>query len=196
MFEKIKNNKPLKIMWNIIYAMLVVFVVLILIVVILQRVSNNNMSLGGFRIFNIISESMVPKYQIGDILLSKKIDDKDLKVGDDVVYIGEKGSFSGKTVTHQIVQIEENNGQYTFHTKGIANEEEDPLVNSNQIRGKVIYKFISLTFISKIVNNLLSFYFSIFVPIAIIIFVEIRKIINSMKNNNKDDEDEKNKKED
>lgn len=183
MFEKLKNNKPLMVVWNVVYTILVIFVILLLFVVLLQRFSNNNLSLGGFRIFNIVSESMVPKYQIGDILVSKTIDEKDIKVGDDIVYLGEKSSFAGKIVTHQVINIEEENGELKIHTKGIANEEEDPVITANQVKGKIVYKIRSLSLISKIVNNLMSFYFVIFVPIVIIMFVQIRRIVSSLREN-------------
>ena len=181
MFERLKNNKPLNIIWNIIYSILVVFVVLILLVVIVQRISNNNMSLGGFKIYNIITESMVPKYKVGDILVSKNVEPKEIKVGDDIVYLGESGSFAGKIVTHQVVNIEEENGELKIHTKGIANEEEDPVIKASQVKGKIVYKIISLSLIAKIVNNLTSFYFALFVPVAIIIFVQIKRIAESLK---------------
>ena len=88
MLNKIKNNKALKIIGNIIYYILLALVILILAVVILQRVSKNNASIGGIRIFNIVTESMFPEYQIGDVLISKKIEPSKIKVGDDLVYLG------------------------------------------------------------------------------------------------------------
>lgn len=199
MFNKIKENKGLKIVGNILYALLVILVLLILVVVILQRVSNNTISLGGFRIFNIITESMVPKYEVGDILVAKEIAPGEIKVGDDVVYQGKEGSFAGKTVTHQVIEIEEENGNYKFHTKGIANDEEDPLVGQEQISGKIVYKIKTISYISKVINNLYSFYFIIFIPIAILIFIEIRRTIMSLKKDKKevvDKEDEEKKEKD
>lgn len=187
MFDKIKNNKGLKILGNILYVLLVILVLLILIVVLLQRVSNNSLSLGGFRIFNIVTKSMVPKYDVGDILISKTIEPKDLKVGDDVVYQGKEGSFAGKIVTHQIINIKEENGSYKFHTKGLANTEEDPLVSQEQLIGKVLYKIKTISFISKIINNLYSFYFVIFIPIVLLIFIEIRRTILSFRKSKEED---------
>jgi len=117
--EKLKNNKVLRFIWNVIYWILVVFTVATLLVVLLQRTSNNALSLGGLRIFNIVSESMVPKYEIGDVLLSKSVNSDDIKIGDDVVYNGEKGDVAGKIVTHRVVEIEqgENRGTYFSYTR-------------------------------------------------------------------------------
>lgn len=196
--KKIKENKIFKVIYNVLYALFTIAVVLILLAVILQRVSNNTLSLGGFRIFNIVTGSMVPKYQVGDTLLAKSIEPSKIKVGDDVVYQGAEGTFNGKIVTHQVIAIEEENGVYKFHTKGIANTDEDPVVSQEQIMGKVIYNIKTIGYITKLINNLYSFYFIIFIPMAILIFLEIKRIAFP----NKDDEEEEeeilddNKKED
>ena len=178
MLNKIKNNKALKIIGNIIHYILLALVILILAVVILQRVSKNNASIGGIRIFNIVTESMFPEYQIGDVLISKKIEPSKIKVGDDLVYLGTEQGFAGRVVTHRVVDIEESDGKYRFHTKGLANEVEDPVVQENQIYGIVIYKTYILSFITKIINNIYGFYFLIFIPLTILIIVKFVKIRN------------------
>ena len=70
MLKKIKENKVLRAIYNILYTILLILVIAILIVVTLQRVSNNNITIAGIRMFNIVTESMVPKYVVGDILIS------------------------------------------------------------------------------------------------------------------------------
>lgn len=191
MFAKIRNNKVLKLIGNILYTLLVVLVVLILITVILQRTSNNNLSLGGFRIFNIATGSMLPKYEVGDVLISKTVLPSEIKKEDDITYLGKEGTFAGKVVTHQVVDIEEENGNYKFHTKGLANTEEDPVVNQDQVIGKVVYKVQTLSYISKIIKNLYSFYFVIFIPIGLILFIEIRRTYKDIISNKKERQEEK-----
>lgn len=193
MSKKIGDNKALKIIGNILYYMLVVLVLLILLVVLLQRVTHNNASIGGIRIFNIVTESMVPEYKVGDILISKSIDPSKIEIGDDVVYMGEVGSFQGKIITHRVIDIEKDGDNYKFHTKGIANEYEDPaVVTADQIYGTIIYKTHILSFISKIINNLYGFYFLIFIPLAVLIIVKIVKIHREKYEEDDDDEYEKN----
>ncbi len=189
MFEKIKQNKFLNVIWNIIYTILVILVLLILVVVALQRFSNNKIALGGFRIFNIVTESMVPVYNVGDVILDKQVDIKDLKKGDDITYQGKTGDFAGRIVTHRIESIEQNeDGTYKIITKGVANSLEDPEITGNDVQGKVIYKFWTLSLLSKIIyKDLKSMYFLIFIPIAVIIFINIRKIYLSIFNKDEND---------
>lgn len=96
MFKKIKENKALKIIGNILYTIFFIIVILMLIVVILQRVSNNSISLKGYRIFTVATGSMEPKYKVSDILVAKEINPSDIKLEDDIVYKGKEGSFKDK----------------------------------------------------------------------------------------------------
>lgn len=176
MFKRITENPVLKLINNIVYVILFLIVASVLFVVILQRASNNAIALGGVRVFNIISESMIPKYNIGDVLVVKSIEPQNIKVGDDIAYIGQESTFNQKIVTHQVIKIDYENGEYIFHTKGIANILEDPLVHQNQVFGKVVYKIWILSFISKILSNVYVVFFGIFVPIVVLIFWTILKL--------------------
>lgn len=186
--KKIKENKALKIIGNILYILLFIVVILMLVVVILQRASSNTISLGGYRIFTVATGSMVPKYEVSDVLVSKEIDPSEIKVGDDIVYLGKEGSFKDKVVTHQVISIEEENGNYKIITKGIANIEQDPEITQDQVFGKIVYKVKTLSFIGKMISNIYIFYFVIFIPIALIIFKQIKNIASA---HEEDDDEEK-----
>ena len=189
--ERLKENKVYKTISTILYVLLVIIVLLMLLVVVLQRFSNNNISFAGYRMFNIATGSMEPKYEVGDVLISKETPPSELKVGDDIVYKGEKSFLAGKVITHQIIEIsQDESGTYQFITKGIANEERDPIISEEQIYGKIIYKVQVLSILSKLTTNLYVFYFLIFIPIALIIYKQIRNISASIKED--DSEEEKN----
>ena len=181
MIEKIKNNKFINIFIKIIKAIVTLFIIFVVSIIFIQRISDNKISLGGISIYTIITPSMVPKYNIGDMVIARKVDVNNLKKGDDVVYLGNKDDFAGKIITHEIMDIDNDNGNLLFHTKGIANDIEDPIVSENQIMGKVIYKSKVLSLISKIVNNTYGFYFVIFVPFTILVAMEIIDAINEKK---------------
>lgn len=179
MIEKIKNNRALKILYMIFKAITTLFIVIVISIIFIQRISNNKLTLCGFSMYTIITESMVPKYQVYDMVIAKNVDSSSIKVGDDVVYMGQKDDFKDKIVTHQVIKIDKNTGK--FHTKGLANDTEDPLITGDQILGKVIYKSFLLSLISKIVNNPYGFYFVIFVPFAILVVMETIDIVNERK---------------
>ncbi len=177
----ISNNKIINILWKIIKSITTFIIVLIVITIILQRVSNNKLTLGGFSIYTVVTKSMVPKYNVGDMLLSKQIDPNNIKVGDDVVYLGKADSFNGKIVTHQVINIEGEGVNKVFHTKGIANTIEDPTITGDQIYGIVVAKLTILSIITKIISNIYGIFFLVIVPIVILVFGVIMDVVNDRK---------------
>lgn len=190
-----KNKNIIKIILGIIKSIATFFIVCVFSIIFLQRVSNNSINLAGFSIYTVVTESMYPKYKVYDMILVKSVDTKSIRVHDDVVYKGEKSDFQGKIVTHRVEDITEDNGVLTFTTKGINNDIEDPLVNENQIMGKVVHKLLLLSLISKVINNTYGFYFLIFVPLVVVIFLEVMESIEEKKELKKVLDDERKKEE-
>jgi signal peptidase len=166
-----KIGKVLKTIFNIVVT---IFVVMFLLVVCLQRFSNNQITFLGYRMFSVASSSMAPDYQIGDVLIVKITEPEDIKVGDSVTYYGKVGSFANKVITHQVIKIEKNvDGKRVFHTKGISNLVEDPLVYEEQIYGVVQFKAETLSFIYKVVNTKYGMFILVILPIFYIIGSEM-----------------------
>lgn len=179
--EKIINNKVFKGIAVGLKAITSTLIIIVISIIFIQRVSDNRVTLFGYSMFTIVSESMVPKYEIRDMVIAKKVVAEDIKIGDDVVYLGEESNLNGKIVTHQVIKKEYKNGKYIFQTKGLANEVEDPEIEYDQILGKVLKKSTLLSLLSHVVNNVYGFYFIIFVPFAILLFFEINDIMKEKK---------------
>ena len=160
-------KKVWKISWSVIVKLVTVIVFLISMIIITQKVTNNKISFLGYRIFIVQTGSMIPKYQIGDVILVKEVDSDKIKVNDDVTYKGLEGSVKGIIVTHRVKKVEDIDGKKVFHTQGIANNLEDPLVYSEQINGVVQTKMYILTLICRMLNNKYVFYFCGILPLSI-----------------------------
>ena len=199
--DKFINNDFVKFTVGLIKAIVYAFIVIVVAMIVIQRVSKNNLSLGGYQLYTIVSESMHPKYRIGDMILTKTVTMNDVKVGQDLVYHGKEGELANKTIVHKVIDKRKKNGVYTITTQGLANDLPDPPVYEDQLIARVLYKTVVLSFISKIVNNSYGFYFAILVPLAIIIVMEIadiadeRKEKKAKKNKNKKDIEQEAKKE-
>ena len=176
---KIFNKKTLKwIVQTIIYLVLIS----LLCIVIIQKFSNNKMSFFGYKIFRVASSSMVPEYNINDILLVKEKDVSEIYEGDDLVYLVVIEYTIKAPITHRVIKIEtEENGSLIFHTKGIANTREDPIVREEQIYGVVISKMYLLSILNKIVNNMFGFILLVFIPLIVLIYKNIRELISISK---------------
>ena len=170
-----KFLKIFKACLKIIETLLTIVVVGISIIIVTQRVSNNEKSVLGYRIFRIETGSMVPNYLVGDVILVKECDINNLKPGDNITYNGLTGDVKGKTITHQIVAVNTENSKITIRTKGIANNVADPEIDGSQVIGKVIVILNILTWLTKFINNKYIFYFFIIVPLTIWIFFNVIK---------------------
>ena len=178
--EKIENNIIFKIVKGILYTIIVLLVVVIAV----QKFSNNNFAIGGYRIFMVVSGSMAEEYDIGDILISKSTDANDINVGDNVTYLGKEKELEGLIITHKVIRKEVREDNTYFVTKGTSNDSEDPEISYDQVYGKVIYKTAILSMFGKFMNNTVAYYV-LFILIALAISIEI---ISSMFEKDEDDE--------
>lgn len=164
-----------KIIKNVLGKILIVIVLFITAIILTQNLTQNEKAFLGFRLFRVQTGSMIPKYQVGDVILVKEKDIDKIVVGDDVTYWGTSGVMKGKLVTHQVIEIETIEGQKVFHTKGIANNTEDPLVYSEQINGVVKGKLYIMTLICSLLNNKYIFYFCGILPLTLYVFFSFTK---------------------
>lgn len=176
--KSISNNKIFKIVKTVFNVVIGLFIVLFLLAVCLQRFSGNKLSIFNFRMFTVASESMLPLYEIGDVLISKEVPEEDIKIGDNISYLGKSGDFKDKVITHKVVDIEtDEEEKRIFHTQGIANLVEDPVIRGDQIYGKVIYKAVLLSLVYKLIATKYGLLIFIIIPIFYIVGSEIISIL-------------------
>ena len=169
-----KNSKWFKIVKKVLSTLIIILLAAFVLVVCLQRFSNNKISFFNYRMFTVISGSMEPKYHIGDVLISKTVEPAKIKIGDTISYLGARGDFSGKVITHQVVGINrDSSGKYIFRAKGLANLVEDPIVSEDQVYGVVIYRSVVLSTVYKIVGTKWGFYLFIIIPLLYVIGSEM-----------------------
>lgn len=178
MFKRLKENKVFHFLYSTIKVFVSIAIFLYLLFLVFQRVSNNS-SLFGYRVFQIASSSMIPVYEVGDVILVKETDPSSLAVGDDITYLGEKNEMSDRIVTHRIIGFEEDpvSHEEKIRTQGIANSEQDPLVSKDRVYGKVDHKLVMMTWLNKLIRNPFGFFFLVFVPFVVVIFLEVADTI-------------------
>ena len=169
---KINAKKIIKTVLIILYQILVIMALILTMVIVLQRISANNQSIGGYKIFRVITGSMEPEYEVGEVVISKEVNPKDIKVGDDIVYLGRVGEYSGKIIMHNVVAIDtDENGDLIFHAKGLqSNSVEDPQIREDQIYGVVTYTSSILTILYDLATNIYSI-FAIVIILVLNVFI-------------------------
>jgi signal peptidase len=79
----------------------------------------------------IVTGSMTPTIDVGDMVIAKKVDARAVRVGDIVQYRRDK-----MVINHRVIDIQNTDNGEVFTTKGDANPSADPPVTSKQIIGK------------------------------------------------------------
>jgi len=162
----------MKILFRIIKGIITIFLCAVLLVVILQKFTKNRIALGNIYVFQVVSESMLPHYKIGDIIVTKKVNPVSLEVGDDVTYVASASGINGMTITHRIVSKRYDYGKYYFVTKGTNNAVEDEEISEDNIYGKVIYKTVLFSFVGRLMTNIVIYY-ALFVSVGVAFSYEI-----------------------
>lgn len=166
-----KRDKRKKIINIIMYPILAI-IVIICTMVIFQKIQNPDkvVNIFGYKVFVIVSGSMEPTLNVGDLIITKETDN--IQKNDIITFREENQS-----ITHRVIEIVEDNGINKYKTKGDNNDSQDvELVDIEQIEG--VYKFK----INKIGKILLQFKNTTFIVIILIIMY-IAYIIISGKDN-------------
>ena len=198
--KKLLENKIFKAVYGIFKAIVMTFLVVYLLFVIIQRLTNNS-AIFGYRVFTVATGSMEPLYMVNDVILVEEVDINTLKVGDDVAYIGASSENKGIIITHRIIEIRKNDkGEDLYILQGINNDYEDPAIYGHQILGEVRGKVLIINTINHLVKNIYGFFFLVFCPLVLVIFLEVADTIIEIKveknelrlKNGNDDDDEEN----
>lgn len=162
--EQIKQKKAGNAISTIV---LVAACFLILLISILFATSTKkDKSIFGYRWYNILTESMTPTANKGDLTIVNT-KDRDFKVGDIITF-----EMQGYTITHRISTIDEENG--IIRTKGDANISEDSFeLTDNNIVGKSEFIIPELGSIIDYFKN--NWLWCILICVAIIMMITIIK---------------------
>ena len=123
------SNK--KIIVNVIGIILCVILIPILFIncfLIVKGIANKNEvpSIGGNAPLIVLTGSVDPTIKAGDLIVTKKVDAKDVKVDDVISFFDPEGNGSS-IVTHRVIgiEIDETSGEIFFRTQGDNNDIAD-----------------------------------------------------------------------
>lgn len=161
-------KKVLKIVMKIIYQLLIILCVILTIIIVMQKFTNSNRTILGYRIFRVITGSMEPEYDIGIVVICKEVPTNEIIVGDDIVYLGTFGDYNGKIIMHKVVGIDKDEaGNATnFHAKGLHSASvEDPQIDPSRVFGVVKHQSAILTKLYDLATSI----YSAFIIITILV---------------------------
>jgi len=133
---------------------------------------------GNYKVMTVISGSMSPAIKQGSVAIVKPV--QDYKIGE-VITFGPYSKTKAPT-SHRIYDIKVINGQPVYITKGDANNAPDAReIQKKDIIGKVLFSVPFVGYVVEFAKKPLGFTLIIIVPAAIIIYDEIKKIIQEVR---------------
>ena len=161
-------NTRFKKIWSWISGILVSIVVILAIVLVGVR-------LWGFTPYAIISPSMTPKYQVGDLVYVRSTVPENIKQGDVITFVANEDLL---VVTHRVYGIDTENR--CFITKGDANNVEDSApVRYENVLGVVSFSLPKLGYVSMYIGTRSGRYVCIMLGCLLILILIIPEFFKS-----------------
>ena len=159
---------------KVIYSIFVAFIVVVAVLLIVSVLPIT----GNYKIMTVISGSMAPEIKMGSVVVVKPV--SDYKIGD-VITFGPYNKTKAPT-THRIYDIKVVDSESVYITKGDVNNAPDSReIKKSDIVGKVLFSVPFMGYAVEFAKKPLGFALIIIVPAAIIIFDEIKKIIDEVR---------------
>ena len=149
-------------------------------------------TIAGYRFYNVLTDSMVKtksnqkgNFQSGDMIIVKKINPKDVVVGDIITFVPNVNS-TNTYLTHRVIEKKEpkdtsKSDVPNFITQGDANNSPDPEISGENIIGKKVLVIPKVGTIIKFVReNLLSV-----IVFVVSLFLFVYLITSYLKETNK-----------
>ena len=122
----------------------------------------------GYKPLIVLSGSMSPTFNYGDLIIVKDVDTDTLKVGDIVSF---KNGKKYTTTTHRINGISKISKD-CFETKGDANNSKDlGIVCSKDIQGKYLFRIVGLGSVMLFIQKPIGFIILMSLIIMICIYI-------------------------
>lgn len=177
--KHIAKKKPVSTPVKIVtYGAIAVFGLLLLFYVILPTMQ------GSMHFLIVLSGSMGPDINPGDIVVSTYINPEEIKMNDVITFT--TADDPKNCVTHRVINITNEQGSINFQTKGDANEEPDlNIVQSSDVVGKVAFVIPYLGYVPHFAKSFLGFITLIIIPGCLIIVSEVFSIVKAKKKGSK-----------
>lgn len=128
--NKKQTTKKLSV-WTIVGVILCVILLPILIInvtLIIRSYTDKDSvpSIGGIFPMIVLTDSMYPDIQSGDLIICRQTDTETIGVGDVITFFDPAGNGTS-IVTHRVIEVTEEDGELAFRTRGDANNADDRL---------------------------------------------------------------------
>lgn len=137
--------------------------------------TSEDKALFGYRYYTVLTGSMSPTYNVGDMIFVQLKEGKDINVGDVITF--NPSQDSDAYLTHRVTEKIENyegSGVTCFKTQGDANNAQDSfLIDENRVIGTVNFGIPMIGYVVRFVQ--LRWYLILPIVIMIAVFFQLLK---------------------
>jgi signal peptidase len=127
--------------------------------------------------FVVLSGSMSPAIDPGDVVVVDRTDPSTIDEGDVITFV--RGDSETPT-THRVVGVRGSNGRFTFETKGDANEDPDPQpVPESSVLGRVVLTIPYIGHVIRFANTAVGGILLFALPLGLLAVTEIRALLQA-----------------
>lgn len=159
-----------------------IFLATVLFLIVVLIILSGIPSLGKYQLMVVLSGSMEPDIKTGSLVVVSP--DDDYERGDIITF-----SFDQKREprTHRIKDVKMIEGELVYTTKGDANRSVDQRdVFKENIIGKVLFSIPYVGYLINFAKTKLGFAILISIPVIIIIYDQVQRIVRKIKLSQKD----------
>lgn len=134
----------------------------------------------------VLTDSMYPEIQSGDLIICHTIDAEDVKKGDIISFFDPSGNGTS-IVTHRVIEVIEEDGNINFKTRGDANNTDDKsLVSADSLVGIYDFRIPNAGNAAIFMQSSTGFVVCVIAPIALLIGYDTIRRNKNEKANKKD----------
>ena len=120
-------HKVLTVIGTVLCLILIPILIVNCILIVKSYTSDDVPSVGGFLPLIVLTDSMYPVIESGDLIICRTAEAEDVQVGDVISFFDPAGNGSS-IVSHRVIEVTEYNGEVAWRTKGDNNNTEDRLL--------------------------------------------------------------------
>jgi len=159
---------------NVLFAGFMVVMAVLVFFLVQSRMTGGTPSVAGYQMYIVLSDSMVPIFRAGSMVVVKPVNPGQLQEGDIITF--KPSAVDDTTVTHRIVDVRNEDG-LEFTTRGDANNADDAHpVPAKNVVGRVALSIPYAGFIVNWSRTKAGVIGLVVVPGIIIIALELRNM--------------------
>ncbi len=151
---------------------------LLLVTILMIASGHKDRNFLGVRFFSVLSDSMKPTFQAGDLVVGRSVDVSTLEKGDIITFKSSDPLSFNHLITHQVIKVIDKDGTLSFKTKGInVAQADDVPAAADRVISKYNFSIPKAGYLFDFFQTTTGYVVLFLLPFACIIFFQIRKII-------------------